>query len=255
MRQPLLSTLLLAAGLAAPATAQVRVQLDPLGPLRLRLGVRAGAQVTRLTTTAPDYVPAELKYNYWGGQAGLVLEAALGWLSLQQGVVFSQKGYREKRSWTQELQGTSYPSKSLVRLRLNYLELPLNLVATVHGVQLFAGPYLGVGLGGEYKYTYTKPMRTSEYYQTYALTSYANEAKIGFGQKSPTPYYRPFRRLDAGYQAGVGYRRNGWQAQAAYSHGVKNSYESPYIGYNPPAENRGFQLTLTRFFGRPEPAQ
>ncbi|MET4107377.1 outer membrane beta-barrel protein [Hymenobacter sp. UYP22] len=248
MRQFLPLTALALFGLCYSATAQVQVKLEPLGPLKLSYGIRGGAQVTRTTSTAPGYQNVQPMYNFWGGQGGLVLDAALGWLSLQPAVVFVQKGFRVKEEGTVQLQGTTYTDNSLVRLRLNYLEVPVNLVATVHGVQLFAGPYLGVGLNGRYHYEFDKPVRTSEYYQTYAQAQFEQDEKVGFGKENKDAYNTYFRRLDAGYTVGLGYKTGPLQVQLSHSHGLRNSYQSPYIGFDPDTKTRGFQLNLTYFF-------
>ncbi|QJX46989.1 outer membrane beta-barrel protein [Hymenobacter taeanensis] len=247
MRKLLSISSLLLFWLPRATTAQVHIQVEPLGPLKLSYGVRVGGQLTGMTAAAPDFRALETRNNYWGGQAGLVFEAALGWLSLQPAIVFTQKGYREKQTGTIELQGVTYKNNSLTYLRLNYLVVPVNMVATVHGVQLLAGPYLGVGLSGHYHDEFDKPMRTSEYYQTYAATSFKRDSEVTFGKVDPYAV-NAFRRLDAGYQVGIGYKLGSWQAQATYSHGVKNVYPSPYIGYNPQSKNRGFMLDATYFF-------
>jgi hypothetical protein len=242
-------------GLYQPAAAQVHLQVEPLSPLKVSYGVRVGGQVTGMSAKPPGfsgppsfYADFNPKNNFWNGQAGFALDASFGWLSVQPAVVFSQKGYRINRSWQRELSGTVYNVKSFTRLRLNYLEVPVNLVATVRGVQLFAGPYLGIALSGEYQERYAGPVRASESQPVYVFDTWSHNQKLRIGRSS-SPYYNDaFRRLDAGYNVGLGYILGPWQAQATYSHGVKNVYPSPYIGYNPQSKNRGFVLDASYFF-------
>ncbi|WP_324673306.1 outer membrane beta-barrel protein [Hymenobacter sp. GOD-10R] len=260
MRKFILLSFLFLTGLAPVAKAQVdiHIKVDPLSSLKLRYGVRAGAQVTSMTTKPSDfsgppsfYADFNPKNNFWNGQAGFVLDASFGWLSVQPAVVFSQKGYRINESWQRQLSGTVYDVKSFTRLRLNYLEVPVNLVVTVRGLQLFAGPYLGVALSGEYQDHYAGPVRASESRPIYAFDDWSYKQKLRIG-KSSSPYYNDaFRRLDAGYNVGIGYKLGPWQAQLSHMHGVKNTYPSPSIGYNPQVKNRGYQLNATYFFGQP----
>jgi hypothetical protein len=70
-------------------------------------------------------------------------------------VLFSQKGYTSSGiSPAYVLGNPPFPRSYELRLRLNYLTLPLNFAFTLRhdgqGLQAFAGPYLGLVVGGNH---------------------------------------------------------------------------------------------------------
>ena len=115
--------------------------------------------------------------------------------------------------------------------RFNYLTLPLQVVdalrADGQGAQVFAGGYVGSLLGGNY-----------DYQNSYSAT-YPGEATGGGSKKSGLVVWGDYfpnnsnihgyaddgfysRALDAGLQAGLGYRFGRALVQASYSHGLRN---------------------------------
>ncbi|WP_324673304.1 outer membrane beta-barrel protein [Hymenobacter sp. GOD-10R] len=252
MRKTILLSSLFLTWLAPSAKAQVNskfhFKVEPLSPLKLRYGVRVGAQVTSMTTGAPTRFGLESKNNFWNGQGGLVVDAAFGWLSVQPAVIFSQKGYRVKKH---EYQMYLVDGNRFTRLRLNYLEVPVNLIVTVKGVQLFAGPYLGVALSGEYWDKFSGMVRVSESNSTFVQSDYSRKEKAQIGKSRNPNYNSAFSRFDTGYNVGIGYKLGPWQAQLSHMHGVVNTYPNSYTAAGLQAKNRGFQLNATYFFGQP----
>lgn len=223
-----------------------------------RVGVRGG--LNRATTTVDPassasglntYNRTAAKNAIYAWQAGLVLEATLGKLAVQPALVFSQKG--EEFATDVYFNGVDggFSARSHSTNRYNWLELPVNFVYTLHGdhgLQLFAGPYVAMGVGGR---------------QT--GTSYFS---------SPNAFHRPYdfdnqikyspdtnnRRFDAGVNFGLGYRQGPVQVQAGLGLGFVNLHRaipatdpvfSPstlYNFYNDAAYNRVAQLTGTYFF-------
>ncbi|MDB5271174.1 MAG: hypothetical protein JWP58_4214 [Hymenobacter sp.] len=132
-----------------------------------------------------------------GPQAGLMADIRWGKLSFQPHLLYSRKGYKYETGQP----GTS--GYQQYNLRLNYLEVPLNAVYTTggdKGFQVFAGPYLGIGISGWQWYT----------------TDWANKGNF------PLDYGTDFRRLDAGVNGGVGYRVAQLQVQVGYGLGLTN---------------------------------
>jgi hypothetical protein len=102
-------------------------------------------------------------------------------------------------------------------VRTDYLTLPLQLGYTQRadgqGMQVFAGPYAGLILGGHYT-------RAATYSGGNSSTYSGGVVAEGKGNSSSD---QPIRRWDAGFQAGVGYRHQQWLAQLDYSQGLLNA--------------------------------
>ena len=233
---------------AAPAAAQTT----------FRLGVRGGVNKA-LTTVDPagntsgNYPLSSSadKSAIYAWQAGIVAEARVGKVSWQPALLFSQKGevfhttqYRSGFAGynTQETTSTS---------RYNWLELPLNVVYTLHGdhgLQVFAGPYVAVAIGGRQRGTSTAAFYGPPTYQvpSYSATNHFDN-QATYGQNTGNG------RWDAGVNFGVGYRQGPLQVQVGYGLGLLNLHPAPGIDrlHNfaaTKAYNRVAQLTGTYFF-------
>jgi predicted alpha-1,6-mannanase (GH76 family) len=114
-------------------------------------------------------------------------------------------------------------------------------------VQVFAGPYLSVLVGGHY-----------ESQATYLNASHAlvKAGKVVAGEVGGTLDDKAYsRRVDAGLQAGIRYRYGATVVQASYSLGLRNLASDMQL--NPVATpiaqnayyNRAFQLSLAYLFG------
>jgi len=176
-----------------------------------------------------------------GLEAGLTSTVQLGHFAMQPSLLFSQKGYRTS-SFTQSFDMFVTTEEDY---RLNYLTLPVNLAYTLRrdgqGLQVFGGPYASLLLGGNYA------QRLSGFSEEY--TGKVKAASIATDADN-----RYARRLDAGLQAGVGYRLKGLQLQASYSLGLRN-VAVPYQAFNgqvyQPSSvyNRAFQVALSYLVG------
>jgi len=226
---------LLAGSLLLTATAHAQVTCS-FGP---RLGLSA-------STARFTYVETS---THVGFEAGLTGNLQLGHFAVQPSLLFSQKGYRAHGS----LVSFDTPVTYEETVRLNYLTLPLNVAYTLgkagQGLQVFAGPYLGLLVGGNYQ----RQVHAQGYLGGPAYDS-EYSGQIEPGDVFSYPANRYSQRLDAGLQAGVGYRLQSWQVQAGYSLGLRNlasSFES-YDGtrYREAANyNRSFQLSLSYLVG------
>jgi hypothetical protein len=221
------------------------------------LGLRGGANRTITTVdpagnTSGNYPVSSSadKSAIYTWQAGVVLEARFGKVSLQPALLFSQKG--EVFHTAYSLSGfTGYSTRETTSTaRYNWLELPLNAVYTLHGnhgLQVFAGPYLAVAVGGR-----QQGKTASAFYgpPTYRVPSYNTSSefddRIAYGQGTGN------RRLDVGVNFGVGYRQGPMQVQLGYGFGLLDLHPSPGIDrYHDfaatTAYNRVAQLTGTYF--------
>jgi hypothetical protein len=230
------------------ATATAAAQTKP----RFSLGVRGGANFARTTVdpagnqTSFASSVATTKSGIAAWQMGVVLNASFGKLALQPALLFSQKGEQLHYEWYQGGFAGSYGYEVASTSRTNWIELPLNVVYTLHGdhgLQVLAGPYLALGVGGRAKSS-TSYTGTSPFYDPVGPGSY-NEA-IRYGSDTYN------RRLDVGLNFGLGYRLGPVQVQANYGLGLRNLHASdPYrfpVYQTDAAYNRVAQLTGTYFF-------
>lgn len=181
-------------------------------------------------------------------QVGVTLNAQFGNFSIQPSLLFSQKGFRTDEEESEDFQGTTVTYKEETSARLNYAEIPVNFVYTTgeeSGFQVFAGPYIGIGLGGKVKYdvSITGGSNSFEEEETNKVEFVSEE-----GDDENTDY---LRRLDAGLNAGVGYKAGAFQAQLGYGLGLGNLIPNDQDGDEPEDEvkNRVIQFSVSYFFG------
>jgi hypothetical protein len=227
------SLLALALLSAAPlAHAQVRFSAGP------QVGYTLTTVNFKIDNGAATYVTSSRS----GFTAGVMADIGFGHLAIQPAVQFTQKGYD---------QVATYSLVTSNRISLNYLAIPVNLAYTQHsdgqGAQVFAGPYLGILLGGNYSAETTG-----------GQVSNPEKGKV-VAAESYTPNFMDSnfysRRVDAGLQFGLGYRYQGLLLQAVYSLGLTNqaSVAEQLPGgprYAPITyRNRAFQLSLAYLLG------
>ncbi|RZK89479.1 MAG: PorT family protein [Hymenobacter sp.] len=249
MKTPPILTLAAILLIGAAAHAQTAV----------RFGMRSGAG-RAITTLDPasnysgtyPFSGSADKAAIFAWQAGVVLEASFGQWAVQPALLFSQKGEKlHAATYASGVAGYNTQETTSTN-RYNWLELPLNVVYTLHGdhgLQLFAGPYVALAVGGRQRGT-----REGAFYgpPTYSVPStYASEEfdqSLEYGPSSTN------QRFDAGLQGGVGYRQGPVQVQLGYSLGLLNLHHASdqrEFGRDVNADaayNRGAQLTGTYFF-------
>ena len=231
--------------LRAPAPAQTT----------FRLGLRGGANRALTTPEAANasgfgFTSSADKSPIYAWQAGVVLEVNHGKFAFQPAIAFSQKGEKINTTETYGDFGV-YTTKKTSSNRYNWLELPLNVVYTMHGdhgLQLFAGPYVALAVGGRQRGT------------TFQANPFAKFAPQEFDDKAAFGSSTNNRRLDAGINFGVGYRQGPLQVQLGYGLGLRNLHQDNGVGIDPgfsinyhnfnadAAYNRVAQLTGTYFF-------
>jgi len=172
-------------------------------------------------------------------------QAYLGWgrFALQPALLFAQKGYKYSTQLDYRTGPNSPPASFdfTVKQRLNYLTLPVNFVfapsGTATGPQFFAGPYVSMLLGGN--------IEQGEQPSLPATTTSLRIANEADRYDGPTA-----RRFDAGFQAGLGFRYEGFVLQANYSLGLSNTRPTyTYVaGSSIGAYNRGFQASIGYLF-------
>lgn len=252
---PKLSFLLLAGGLlllTSAARAQVTFALGP------RLG---------LNVSSAPFKDEEHSYtttNRLGAEAGLVANIGFGHFALQPALLYSQKGFTINDTFTSTYTSSTYTETTRTTLdeqyRLNYVTIPLNFAYALHadgqGLQLFAGPYFGALLGGNYKYNDSEESK-SQNVVVRSSTDTSRGAVVGGDYYATSPSDTKFysRSKDAGLQFGLGYRTSSLLFQAGYSMGLRNlgaDYQrnSPTrTEPGPSYYNRAFQISLSYLAG------
>ncbi|RZK15823.1 MAG: PorT family protein [Hymenobacter sp.] len=251
------SFLLLLGGLfAATAHAQTRISIGP------RLG---GNLATGTFSTIDPAAAAGYNYDYsrsalLGGQVGVAASIGSGHWAVQPALVFTQKGLRQKLTGSYSFGGVSVQENDQIDCRVHYLELPVNVVYSLgadgNGFQLFAGPYVAIGVGG--RATYTLNYTTND--PNFPGGSDSESQPFAFGNTFAEPDPNSTnsvdadaraRRFDAGINAGIGYRRGPLQVQLGYGLGLLNvqpDYPASYQMSNDKGYLRATQLTATYFF-------
>lgn len=233
----------------------------------ISFGPRLGAN---LSTFSYDAFSNDLENtsSRVGVQVGGTLNVSFGNFAFQPSLLFTQKGAKLTAAETDNSGGYTTAASVEIKPRLHYLELPLNMVYTSegdHGFQLFAGPYvaLGVGGGGSYQVSLTSTdPQLSPFAGTYpgsltveygdrqndnsAATGGTGSGGLGLGAPTLT---LTARRFDAGLNGGIGYRLGPVQAQLGYSLGLVNFVPNDPDGVDTgsKAYHRGFQLAATYF--------
>lgn len=249
MRLPILAGLATSALLLAGTAAQAQTTF----------GVRLGLNASNLNYKAADSNDEIPESDMLlGAQGGVVMNAQFGNLAIQPALLYSMKGdkLQEKDSETETFGGNTYTYSYDVKStrRLSYLELPVNFVYSTNGAeggfQVFAGPYLALGVGGKVKYEgdYTTTMNGRVIDSGSESESFKIKFANKYGDDEDTEYVRT---LDAGLNFGLGYKAGPFQAQLGYGLGVANLIPNDQDDKKSEdkARNRNFQLNVTYFFG------
>jgi len=196
----------------------------------VKFGVKAG-----LNESTADVGETTTKIsNLSGLNAGAFAEFEFGKISLQPGLYFTQKGYNSKTSIIVPYpQGPTNGSFNATgRIRLNYLQLPVNVLynITVKPGKIFlgGGPYYGYALSGNNKGTVTTVTPDGTF-------NNSQNANIAFGGESGES------RSDFGLNAVAGFKfKNGLLFSVNYEYGLTNVYKSQY---SPTDKNRVLSLS------------
>jgi hypothetical protein len=184
----------------------------------VKFGVKAGLN----ESTADVGKTSSDISNLSGLNAGAFADFEVGKLSLQPGLYFTQKGFNSKTSIIVPvpLGGTPGSFNATGRARLNYLQLPVNVlynIAVKPGkIFLGGGPYYGYALSGN-----VKGSTISVYPGQGNFTDNQNN-NIVFGGDNG------YKRSDFGANALAGIQlKNGLLFSVNYEYGLTNVYKSP----------------------------
>jgi hypothetical protein len=202
--------------------------------LAFSIGPQVGLNVAGATNTSTSNTTLTYRAGF---EAGLQSVVQLGHLAVQPSLRFSQKGLHRHYGYSFGSTETDY--------RVNYLTLPVNVAYSLRsdgqGLQVFAGPYIGLLLGGNYQLVSSSGSANS------------SEGKIRAGEYYTVPapgtttYDVLLRRFDAGLQAGLGYRVGKVLAQVDFAFGLTDLAPAFTSAYN-----RTAQVSLSYLFA-PKP--
>ncbi|MDY0103650.1 MAG: porin family protein [Lentimicrobium sp.] len=234
----------------AALTFSVRAQVT--------LGVKVGANLSNIHQDYKDSDAEDVTKIRPGFHFGLTADVPFSDnFSFQPGLLFSTKGCNYDINYTED----EVPSKGVAELvtiegdastALNYLEIPLHFAYKANDFQVFAGPYVALGLSGKYKYDYTMS-------SVFGSLNVNDEIKLkpAFGEVNWDDLAEDedaFSALDYGLNFGVGYTVGPVLIQAGYSLGLGN-ISPKYEGWSDTDRsdykdlNRVISLSVSYFFG------
>lgn len=232
------------------------------------IGLRLGGNLASGTfNTVEQVAQPGTDYSYKrsalaGYQVGVAASFGSGHWALQPALVFTQKGVKQRLLENTNFGGYDFTVDFSVNSRVHYLELPLNVVygfgADGEGFQVFAGPYVAVGVGGRTDFELTETTTNPNYPEPHTKSGSAGMAFGNTFSEEPsisTPsvdWEGRARRFDAGVNFGVGYRQGPIQVQLGYGLGLLNvqpAYPASYDMPNDTGHLRTAQLTATYYFG------
>lgn len=161
-----------------------------------------------------------------GFNAGVLAAYPVGKIAIQAGLLYTTKGGVPYSFPTNSTANNSFGRKDV--LRLNYLEMPLNVLYNLPvGPGKFflgGGPYIGIGISGKASYKIIEaPGETS----TNQTTKGSKSVTYGSG-------YDDLKTTDIGLGAKLGFALNkGWLISFNYEQGLTNLSNDPrYNGKN-----------------------
>jgi len=185
-------------------------QMEVVKPDRFlpKFGLRAGLNIANFHEKDNDGICSDVYDPKIGFHAGIVVEIPLGKrFAVEPSIMVSTKGFQ----YYTEYEDTTYYQE----YNLYYLDIPIpvEVMLEIGIVKVFAaaGPYFGIGIGGNaYDESKTGGVKYEE-----------NDDKISWGDKDG------LKSLDYGLTLGFGVEIKGFQLRFAYDLGLANiSYDT-----------------------------
>lgn len=216
-----------------------------------KYGIRAGLNINNVEIDSEAGQIADTK-SALGFQIGAVAEFNLKEsIGLQTGLLWSLKGFnidsRDEFQFLNETFVSTYKGK----FRYNYLEVPLNLTYRIQDFQLFAGPYVAMGITGKVKTELRETTNSMVAYEDdYDGTIKPVTGKVNVGDLAADE--EPARAIDLGLNFGIGYQAGPVLLNLGYGLGMGNlvpEYDDENAPDRSKVSNRVLMFTATYFFG------
>lgn len=222
---------------------------------QINFGVKVGGNLSDIQQNYKDSdweMPTKLKVGFHIGFTSDIPISDM--FSFQPGLLFTTKGYSmdldkmtDKDDNTDVLEIDGYG-----RASLNYLELPLNIAFKINSFQIYAGPYLALGLSGKAKedYIVSYPGGNITVKEDTKIKPVFGEVKKA-DQAGDEGFISAF---DYGLNFGLGYMAGPILIQGGYSLGLGNATPK-YEGWfdiqssDYRKSNRVITLSVSYFFG------
>ena len=226
---------------------------------QINVGIKVGGNLSNIHQDFKDSdweTPTKMKVGF---HLGLTTDIPINdMFSFQPGLLFTTKGCGYDLD--DYIEDDDIPVKSTsavdvdgyMRTSLNYIEIPLNIAFKANDVQIFAGPYLAVGIGGKNKADYSYSFMGYDETQKYEI-----KLKPAFGEVDYNDLGEDedaFTALDYGINFSLGYMVGPILIQGGYSLGLGN-ITAKYKGDDDndrsdyKMSNRVITLSVSYFFG------
>jgi hypothetical protein len=201
---------------------------------RVRFGVRAGLNLAKVNSSdiaadLENFENSDIKFKP-GIQLGSVVEFPINnpHLVIQSGFLFSQMGGIWEASDESETILGKIKIETILKLTINYIQMPVHIQYRHNHLWLQAGPYLGYGFG-EGK-----------------LDTKLTVSIAGSSESESITQYGTYNRLDFGLGLGAGllFYDNKIQIGAGYNHGLAR------LSNETTGKNACITFTLTCLFGK-----
>jgi len=190
---------------------------------QVKFGVQTGLNVNNISQNYKDNNLETGTNMRLGYKIGLAVDFGLGNnLGIQSGLLLYSKGFSEDLEEKWILQDDQ-KIKGFEKYTFIYLEIPLHLAYKFRkGIQVFAGPYFALGIGGRGQKDITfidGGTVIDETKSDYKLEPVFEEKKIYLLFGEDYPYYSG---IDWGIDFGVGYQIGHFLISTSYSFGMAN---------------------------------
>ncbi len=185
------------------------------GNAQINLGLTAGVNMANVRFDYKDGGEPDTKFLL-APRAGLTLDLKIpGPIGIGSGLFYSVKGYQtDIESEYNEGDGTQ-------SLSVGYLELPVHLKYNIAVLNIYAGPYVAMGIHGKQKndYTYEEEITGMEIENTDDYdVEFTSEADEDFDYSKNVP----LKSTDMGLNFGLGVKLAKIAVNAGYSMGLSN---------------------------------
>ncbi|MDO1451083.1 porin family protein [Rhodocytophaga aerolata] len=183
--------------------APLQAQEDNPGP---KFGIKGGANLSQLYINQPNVEDENMKIGYHFGLFGKI--PVTDFLAIQPELLYTNTGAKVTYGGS-DLADLLGIEEGEVRFNLNYIQVPIALVANLGPVQLHGGPYISYLAGANVKDLKSADLNSNEITDLNADN---------------------FNRMDYGLVGGIGVDINKFMIGARYNYGLRKVGDSGIAG-------------------------